>query len=101
MRKFWGVEGNKEGAGSPRPASTRFIEPKQHLPLVLWRALEALELCSVHCLKDVFSVGLFVHSFVYGETFKNCSQTVSSLNCLVPQFSISHYRAHKVHQKMI
>lgn len=67
--------GEQGGAGSPRPASIGFLEPKRHLPLVLWKALAVLELYLTYllCVR------------VCEETFKNYFQPVPSLNYLVPQ----------------
>lgn len=67
-----GGKGEQGRAGSPTPAGTKSLEPKQHLPLVLWRALAALEL-SIYCLKNLLFFFSFFLAGAWGEeTFKNC-----------------------------
>lgn len=88
-REVVGSGGVQGGVGSPRPASSRSVEPKQHGPLVLWRALALWN--SLCTLLEGFALGLFT------EAFKTCFLTVPSLSYLVPQFSTS-CRAHKIQQ---
>lgn len=52
-REVVGGGGEQEWARSPRPASTRFLISENHVPLILWSVLAALELFSLHCLKDL------------------------------------------------
>lgn len=56
-REVGGGGGEQGRAGSPRPTRTGSFEPKQYLPLVLRRALAALELCT---LPKGFALGILV-----------------------------------------
>lgn len=85
-----GVEGYKEGWEAPDPLALGLLSLNS---MDHWFSGEPWQLWNSLCtLLEGFALGLFT------ETFKTCFLTVPSLSYLVPQFSTSYCRAHKIHQ---